>query len=256
MQVSVNTFINSMLNQQAAAVTRPVIPAPVIVPAQSKFRLYNRWSSQVGEAVIDKKGSNNVSVVNLSVDDRSRIVGIIRGRFGTGQSAARVWKAINRHFGVSHYWELTPAQIDPAIELAEAMACSAGAEGAAQAVNPPSFAQTESVRRKVSDSVLKISAQTEGKSALKSNTVGNSLQENAMQGLSDAPAGLPADVRKALENADQLLGGGVILYGEMKANMQRMKEAAAALESNLKQFRQFFESAGKAGAALDKAQRK
>lgn len=77
-----------------------------------------------------------------------------------------------------------------------------------------------------------------------------------MKGLSDAPAGLPADVQKALENADKLLGGGVILYGEMKANMQRMKEAAAALESNLKQFRQFFESAGKAGAALDKAQRK
>ena len=46
-----------------------------------------------------------------------------------------------------------------------------------------------------------------------------------MQGLSDAPAGLPADVRKALENADQLLGGGVILYGEMRTNMRRMKEA-------------------------------
>lgn len=254
MQVSVNTFINSMLNQQAASIARP---APVIEPAQTKFRPYNRWTSKVGETVLGRRGSADLTVVNLPVDDRGRLADIITARFGTGRDASRVWKVINRHFGVRHYWELTPAQVDPAIELAEALICTAAAaKPSDDTANPPSFAQTESARRKVRGSVLKISAQTDGKSALKSNTVGNSLQENAMQGLSDAPAGLPADVRKALENADQLLGGGVILYGEMRANMRRMKEAAAALESNLKQFRQFFESAGKAGAALDKAQRK
>lgn len=251
MQVSVNTFINSMLNQQAASIARS---APAIEPAQTKFRPYNRWTSKVGETVLGRRGSADLTVVNLPVDDRGRLADIITARFGTGRDASRVWKVINRHFGVRHYWELTPVQVDPAIELAEALICTAAAAKTTE--NPPSFAQTASVRRKVSDSALKISAQTEGKSALKSKTVGNLLQENAMQGLSDAPAGLPADVRKALENADQLLGGGVILYGEMRANMRRMKEAAAALESNLKQFRQFFESAGKAGAALDKAQRK
>ena len=247
MQVSVNTFINSMLNQQAASIARPV---PSIEPAQSKFRPYNRWTSKVGETVLGRRGSADLSVVNLPVDDRGRLADIITARFGTGRDASRVWKVINRHFGVRHYWELTPVQVDPAIELAEALICTAAAAKTTE--NPPSFAQTASAPRKE----LKISAQTEDKSALKSKTVGNLLQENAMQGLSDAPAGLPADVRKALENADQLLGGGVILYGEMRANMRRMKEAAAALESNLKQFRQFFESAGKVGSALDKAQRK
>lgn len=251
MQVSVNTFINSMLNQQAASIARP---APSIEPAQTKFRPYNRWTSKVGETVLGRRGSADLTVVNLPVDDRGRLADIITARFGTGRDASRVWKVINRHFGVRHYWELTPVQVDPAIELAEALICTAAAAKTTE--NPPSFAQTASTLREASGSALKISAQTEGKSALKSKTVGNYLQENAMQGLSDAPAGLPADVRKALENADQLLGGGVILYGEMRANMRRMKEAAAALESNLKEFRQFFESAGKAGAALDKAQRK
>lgn len=97
MQININAFNNA---------------APKTFP---QYPLFDSKAARAGRYYRDPAG--NVCLCSLDYDDRRTVYKAVRRYAGCPNGGRDIYSAINRHFGVRHYWELTPDKVPAVLQM-------------------------------------------------------------------------------------------------------------------------------------------